>query len=272
MSHAHDIPAIVVGFAAAVVARVYVLGLSRLGVKGGTPPAWRSSAFLFGIASIWAALGTPLVSCDADSLTGHMVQHLVLMTIAPALVLLGDPVRVLLSGLPRRVEHAIVRRFLWRASTRRSGTPLGVVSACWLAASGTLILWHVPAVFALALRSPAWHAIEQASFLSTGLLFWWPVIEPWPGRPLPAWSIVVYLFMATLPCDVLSAFLVFSDRIAYGVYLSGAPESAGAILADQQRAGALMWTIVTIVYLVAGTLVSARLLMPRPEVRPSRVG
>ncbi len=102
------------------------------------------------------------------------------------------------------------------------------------------MLWHVPALFALALRSPAWHAVEQASFLVTGLLFWWPVIEPWPRRPLPPWSIVLYLFLATLPCDILSAFLVFSDRVAYPVYLSA--DSSAAVLADQQRAGALMWT------------------------------
>jgi hypothetical protein len=64
--------------------------------------------------------------------------------------------------------------------------------------------------------------------------------------------------MATLPCDVLSGFLVFSDRIAYPIYLSGASEAA--VLSDQQRAGALMWTVVTIVYVIAGTVVSSRLL------------
>ena len=98
---------------------------------------------------------------------------------------------------------------------------------------------------------------------------------------------MLYLFLATLPCDILSAFLVFSDRIAYSVYLS--VDSPAAVLADQQRAGALMRTCVTLVYLVAGALVSARLLTfggspdrpteglratgaaPRPAVRSARV-
>jgi len=279
MPHPHHPSAIGVGLAVAAVAAVYVLGLRRLGASSDGPPPWRSAAFLLGVATIWAALGSPLASCDAGSLTGHMVQHLLLMTIAPPLMLLGEPVRVMVGGMPR-LRQGIGRRFVWRTSLRAA-------VACWLAGSGTLVLWHVPAAFAMALRSPAWHAIEEVSFLLSGLLFWWPVVEPWPGRPLPSWSIVLYLFLATLPCDILSAFLVFSDRIAYSVYLSG--DSPAAVLADQQRAGALMWTCVTLVYLVAGALVSARLLTfggspdrpteglratgaaPRPAVRSARV-
>jgi cytochrome c oxidase assembly factor CtaG len=101
----------------------------------------------------------------------------------------------------------------------------------------------------------------------SGLLFWWPVVQPWPSRSEPQWSTVLYLFLATLPCDILSGFLVFSDRIAYPVYLR-AP-SALAVLDDQQLAGALMWTVVTIVYLVAGTILSTQLLVspsPRPRL------
>jgi putative membrane protein len=250
MPHPHHPSAFGVGLAVAAVATAYVLGLRRLGGRSHGLPAWRSAAFLLGVGTIWAAVGSPLASGDAGSLTGHMVQHLLLMSLAPPLLLLGEPLRVMFSGRSR-LRRAIGRRFPGRTSLRAA-------AACWLAGSGTLVLWHVPAVFAMALRSPTWHAIEQVSFLVTGLFFWWPVIEPWPGRPLPSWSIVLYLFLATLPCDILSAFLVFSDRIAYGVYLSG--DSSAAVLADQQRAGALMWTCVTIIYLVAGTLVSARLL------------
>jgi putative membrane protein len=276
MSHLHQSSAIALGLAVVVVVMVYVSGSRRISARFQGIPAWRSAAFLLGVTTIWVAC-SPLASCDAGSLTGHMVQHLLLMTIAPPLILLGEPVKVMMNGLAGK---AVGRRPSWRTSLRAA-------VECWLAGSGTLVLWHVPAVFALALGSPAWHAVEQVSFIATGLLFWWPVIEPWPGRPLPSWSIVLYLFLATLPCDILSAFLVFSDRIAYPIYLSG--ESSVAVLADQQRAGAVMWTFVTLAYLVAGALVSARILTfgnsperpgealratkaaPRPAVRTARV-
>jgi len=127
-----------------------------------------------------------------------------------------------------------------------------------------LVGWHVPAIFTLALQSGAWHLFEQAAFLAAGLLFWWPVVQPWPNAPAePRWSILLYLFLATLPCDILSAFLVFSERVAYPVYLSASRQSGLSVLADQQCAGALMWTGITIVYLVPAAILSTRLLAPR---------
>src|SRR5262249_37886781 len=83
----------------------------------------------------------------------------------------------------------------------------------------------------------------------------------------PGWSMILYLFLATLPCDILSGFLVFSERVAYSVYLSSPHESSLSVLADQECAGALMWTCVTIVYLVAGAILSTELLSPRRQLQ-----
>jgi cytochrome c oxidase assembly factor CtaG len=130
---------------------------------------------------------------------------------------------------------------------------------CWVAATTALVAWHVPALLTLSVHSNGWHAIEHASFLAGGLLFWWPVVQPWPSSSTEQpWSIVLYLFLATLPCDVLSGFLVFSERIAYPMYLSAPRHVSVSVLDDQQRAGALMWTAVTILYLIAGVIVAMR--------------
>jgi cytochrome c oxidase assembly factor CtaG len=77
----------------------------------------------------------------------------------------------------------------------------------------------------------------------------------------------VYLFLATLPCDVLSAFLVFSERVVYPAYLSMPRHSGLGVLEDQQLAGALMWTVVTIVYFVAAGILSAQFLSPQGIAR-----
>jgi cytochrome c oxidase assembly factor CtaG len=71
------------------------------------------------------------------------------------------------------------------------------------------------------MHSEVWHSVEQASFLGAGFLFWLPVIQPWPSVSTgPQWSTLLYLFLATVPCDILSRFLVFSDRVAYPAYFS----------------------------------------------------
>jgi cytochrome c oxidase assembly factor CtaG len=121
-----------------------------------------------------------------------------------------------------------------------------------------VIFWHVPAVLALALRSHCWHAIEQISFFIAGILFWKPAIAN-PRRG-PGWSVPVYLFLATLPCDALSAYLVFCGHIVYPPYVSGGGLFRLSPLDDQALAGALMWVVVTFAYLIPALVLSARLL------------
>ena len=246
----------------AVIAVVYLRGWLRLRspsfqVIGG----WRAVGFLLGVFLIWIAVASPLASGDAHLLTVHMLQHLLLMSLAPPLIWLGEPVRPLLWGLPRRVGETGALVLLQSRPIQRLGMLVGHPAVCWLAATAALVGWHVPAALTLGMQSPMWHAFEHASFLVAGLLFWWPVIQPWPASSTePRWSIVLYLFLATLPCDILSGFLVFSERVAYPVYLSTPRHFNLSVLDDQQFAGALMWTAVTIIYLVAGVIVTTRLL------------
>jgi putative membrane protein len=236
------------------------------GVRGAwvsAIPAWRAASFLFGMSLIWAALASPLVAYEHDLLTVHMIQHLLLMTFAPALILLGEPLLAFWHGLPRFgkfVLSALSRQPLVRWLAHKLSRP----ALCWSVSALTLIGWHVPALFTLGMHSEAWHSVEQASFLGAGFLFWWPVIQPWPSvSTWTKWSVLLYLFLATLPCDILSGFLVFSDRVAYPLYFSMPRHFGFSVLEDQQCAAALMWTCVTLVYLVPAAILSTRLLSPR---------
>src|SRR5215467_1383049 len=167
---------------------VYLRGwLDLRATSSKTIEAWRAGSFLLGLFLIWVAVASPLADLDHEFLTVHMIQHLLLMTFAAPLILLGEPLRLLWSGLEFTREN----------SPQRSAR----IMFCWLAATAALVVWHIPAAFALGMRSHAWHLFEQASFLATGLLFWWPVVQPWPGAgKLTDWSIILYLFLATLPC------------------------------------------------------------------------
>jgi len=243
---------------------IYLRGWRRLRqVFPGLISARRCAAFLAGIVSIWIAIGSPIEAFDDVSLTIHMVQHLLLMSIAPPLILLGAPALPFLRGLPQWAARGIVSPIL-RWSVLKSGARAATNPAfCWLAATSALVVWHIPSVFELALRSDWLHEFEHASFLGAGLLFWWPVIQPWPSTARwPRWSIPLYLFCATLPCDALSAFLTFCDRVVYPSYLSAAPLFGISPLQDQERAAALMWVAVTIVFVVPAVIVTMQILSP----------
>ena len=227
-------------------------------------PSWRAGSFFLGLFLIWLAVGSPLAAFDEELLTVHMVQHLLLMTVAPPLILVGAPVMPLLHALPRKFLQYILGPLFRSPAMQGIGRVLSQPAFCWLAAAAALLGWHVPAAFTLGLQSEAWHAVEHACFLGSGFLFWWPVVQPWPSVPRwPRWSMLVYLFLATLPCDILSAFLVFCDRLVYTVYLSTPKHFGISALEDQQCAGALMWTCVTIAYLLAAAILTTRLLSAR---------
>jgi len=248
--------------AALLAAGVYLRGWLHLRkVTANVIPAWRALSFYLGLFLIWVPTCSPLAAFDEEMLTVHMVQHLLLMTIAPPLMLAGAPLMPLLLGLPKEFVQSIVGPLLRWPAVQWIGSTLSEPALGWLAAAGALVGWHVPSAFTLALHSEWWHAVEHATFLAAGFLFWWPVIQPWPSVPVwPRWTMLPYLFSATLPCDMLSAFLAFCDRVVYPAYLSTPRPFGLSALEDQQCAGALMWTCVTFIYLVPATILTLQLL------------
>jgi cytochrome c oxidase assembly factor CtaG len=228
-------------------------------------------SFLSGLASLQIALSSPIDAFDAFFLTDHMSQHLLLMMVVPPLILLGNPAIPLLRGLPRTVRRAIgmaIRskplRWLLRVRTHPA--------LCWIAFAFTMIGWHLPRPYDLVLRASGWHEIEHLTFLLTSTLFWWPVIQPWPSRAhWPRWSMILYLLLADVVNSVLSAFLVFSGRVLYPYYL-GMPRLNGLSVAnDQVLAGAVMWVVGSIAFIIPGVAIALKLLSPSGPVRTSRV-
>src|SRR5207302_11226433 len=140
------------------------------------------------------------------------------------------------NGLRQQFAKALISRLFRSAPVQRLMRALVHTAVCWVGAAATLVGWHIPPAFRLGLQSELWHGIEQASFLATGLLFWWPVVPPLPSVKKPVWLIIVYLFLAMLPCDILSGFLVFCYRVLYAAYLSSPQPLGLSALEDQQRA------------------------------------
>src|SRR5580704_14132263 len=95
-------PSATIVVALVLMSFLYVCGWRR--VRRASPnaiPGWRLASFLLGMFLVWAALGSPLVAYDHDLLTVHMIQHLLLMTFAPALILPAEPLLAFWHGLPR---------------------------------------------------------------------------------------------------------------------------------------------------------------------------
>jgi cytochrome c oxidase assembly factor CtaG len=123
----------------AVTALLYLRGWLRLRSASTTPVySWHLGAFIAGLATLWMAVGSPLVTLDDGLLTIHMIQHVLLMAVAPPLILLGAPALPLLHGLPQRFVRGTLGPTLRWPPIQKFGHTLTHPAVCWLAAMGGL--------------------------------------------------------------------------------------------------------------------------------------
>jgi putative membrane protein len=224
-------------------------------------PARRLGFFLLGLAVIWLALASPLDGFADELLSAHMVEHLLLMSCAPPLLLLGYPVVPLLRGLPRGVTAYFLGPLIRIATLRHLGHFLIAPLVAWLAMNLMFLGWHVPAAYDFALEHEHWHQFEHLCFLGTSILFWWPLIRPWPTRESYAgWLLLLYLVMADIVNTVLSAFLAFCDRPVYSYYLREPNAFDISPLSDQRAGAVVMWVVGSAVFLVPAVVLTVRLL------------
>jgi cytochrome c oxidase assembly factor CtaG len=221
------------------------------GADASLLPPWRAAAFLAGLGFIWIALASPLDALNDRLLTAHMLQHMLLLTVAPPLILLGAPLIPIVRGLPAVGARKRVGSFLTWPGTQRIGHVFANPVSGAVAMGLAMFVWHTPSLYELALRSDAWHEVEHATFFLASLTFWWPVVLPWPSRgQWPRWAMVPYLLVADLQNTALAAILTFSDRVLYPSY-SDAPRMLGlSALQDQVAAGAFMWVAGSIAFIV----------------------
>jgi putative membrane protein len=245
----------------AVLALVYVRGWFAIRrTRSAQFPAWRLAAFLLGLAIIWIAIGSPLDGFADALLSAHMVEHLLLMSFVPPLLLLGYPVVPLLRGLPRGFTVRVLGPLLQLKTLRRIAHFLTMPVVAWLAMNLIFLGWHVPAAYDFALEHEHWHEFEHICFLGSAILFWWPLIRPWPIAHTLGWYALPYLVLADIVNTVLSAFLAFCGRPVYGYYLREPNPFHISPLSDQEFGAVIMWVVGSLVFLIPAVIVTVHLL------------
>jgi cytochrome c oxidase assembly factor CtaG/polyferredoxin len=241
-----------------------IYGRGWLILRRRDPGRWQLkhlTSFIGGLAAIFLALASPIEPFAVLLLQVHMAQHLLLTMVAPPLLWLGSPLVPILRGLPDSIRTYWVAPLIRSQAIRQClrwlthpvlALPL-FVAATWL--------WHVPVLYEAALRSTGWHYLQHICFLSTALLFWYPVVRPYPSRPRwSLWLLFPYLILADVQNTILSALLTFSERVLYAPYVE-VPRIGGlSALEDQSAAGVLMWVPGSLVYLLPLFAIGIRLL------------
>jgi putative membrane protein len=215
-----------------VMGGAYAAGVAAVRRRGRRFGAWPVAAFAAGLASLAIALVGPADELADRSLAWHMIQHLVLVGIASPLLLLGAPLRLALAALPMR-DATLLARALNSVPIRALTHP----AIAWLQFAFVLYAAHFSPLYEAALEHPPLHALEHALFLSSGLIFWTPLLAVAPAPHAPPHPVRLLALFAALP---MSAFLGFLFYVTQHVLYAHYATRPGA-LADQTRAGAVMW-------------------------------
>jgi cytochrome c oxidase assembly factor CtaG len=254
----------------AVAAMLYWVG--GRGYRRGEQSALCTAAFAAGLLTIVVALDSPL-DADADRLFwAHMAQHVLLLTVAPPLILLGRPWPRMWRGLPLQTRTSIGRalaRARFAAPIRALARPV----PAWLLFNATVIGWHIPGLYDATLRSGGIHDLEHAMFFFTGLLFWARVIDPGPLRPRLAWpGRIAYVLGAMIVGWIIAITLVLVPDPLYSPYVLLAHRPGGiSALTDQQLAAGVMWVPGSLAYAIAMIIGFYRWLEPDSATRPGRL-
>ncbi|MEO8736219.1 MAG: cytochrome c oxidase assembly protein [Edaphobacter sp.] len=234
-------------------------------------PLWRLNVFLLAMAILWIAIGSPLDAFADAMLSAHMIEHLLLMSVVPPLVLLANPTVPLLRGLPRWSLKHLLGPLIRIRPLRNFTHWLIRPRIAWLIMNLIFLGWHVPAAYDFALEHEGWHVVEHLCFLFASILFWWPIIRPWPtGRRIHTWGLILYLLSADVINTALSAFLAFCTRPMYPYYLTEPNPFHLSPLSDQVIGAVIMWVFGSLVFLVPAMFITIKLIQPDHIRLPDR--
>lgn len=215
--------------------------------------AWRPACLAVGVLVAVIALESPIDKGGDDYLFSiHMVQHLLLMMVAPPLILLS------MAGA-RRLSDRHAPRWLhaaWDLAT--------LIWPATLLFNAVLLVWHIPALYESTLTTEPIHVFEHLTFIAVGVLFWWPIVDPLrrPGssrRITTAMQKVAMLTVAGVPPTLLGLIFAMAHTPLY-VFYARAPRLWGlSPVTDQQWAGVIMFGLGNIIYFMAISIIFLRL-------------
>jgi cytochrome c oxidase assembly factor CtaG len=245
MPAAVDVPLALISLFGAL----HVLGEHRATQLLGRPRSRqeriRAWYFYSGLIVILIALASPIDTLADKLFWVHMVQHVLLLSVAAPLIVLGAPWNSIWRPLPlgfRRSLAKTVGRAGWAAPLRSLARLLARPIPAWIAYNVNLVIWHIPFAYDAAVGDRAIHDVEHTTFLLFGILLWAQVIDSPPLRArLSQIQRVYYIVAASVVGWLIALVLIFSTGPLYPLYAHLRHRPGGiSALVDQQLAGGMM--------------------------------
>jgi putative membrane protein len=244
----HADPSVVIGLAALGLGYlVATLRRRRIDPDADVEPS-RVASFAGALLVLFGALTGPIHDLsDYYLFSAHMVQHLLLIFAMPPL---------LLYGIPGWMLRPLVRD----ERVTRLGRRLTCPTSAFAIFNVTLVAWHLPPLYNLAMDHHPVHIGEHLMIMAASVILWWPVVSPFPELPRAPYPVqLLYLFVVGLPMVMVAIVIALADNLLYPFYAT-APRVWDQLTpyADQNLGGLIMWIPGGLVFLTAISVVFFR--------------
>jgi putative copper resistance protein D len=222
-----------------VAAGLYLWGVLRVRRQHPARPwrAWRTAVFLGGLAVIVLATQSGIGSYDDVLFWDHMIQHLLLLMVAPPMLVVGQPGTLLLHA-SRNPVHT------WAKKAMRSR----IVSALTFPVVGTMLYvgvivgTHLTGFMNLVLTHPAVHDGEHVLYLVAGYLYFLPLIGREPIRWKVSYPTRIFLLFIAMPVDAFTGLVLGSESgNPFPAMATDRPAWAPSPINDVHIGGGIMW-------------------------------
>lgn len=223
-------PSVVVGTALCAVAYLGVVGPLRSRFVGAAGvPLQKVFWFLSGLGIVLFALVSPIDAIgDQYLFSAHMLQHMLLLMVAPPMLLMGTP-------------GWAVQPFLRDPVIRRMVKTFSAPAPAFLLFNVNLFLWHIPWLYEATLQNETVHILEHLTFIATGVVNWMPLLSPLPEVPrLAPAGRLVYLIADMVPSVILGLLIVSAPNVLYPTYATAPRIFALDARGDQILGGLMM--------------------------------
>lgn len=205
----------------------YVRAVRRLEARGRSWPISRSLGFLAGLAAVDIAFQSAVATFSMWDFSSHIVQHVLLMLVAPPLLAMGAPSTLVLQTSRLRVKTGILK-LLHSEVFAGLSHPVTV----WFLYYGVMFVFFLTPILGFAMAHMDLMDAFNIVFLLGGTLFWWPLVSP---DPIPAWRMghgaKFLILLIGVPFESFLGIALMSERSpAASIYTVSGTHAGGGLL------------------------------------------
>jgi len=210
------------------------VGLAGVRNPGTRWPWTRTLLFFLGLAVIGYATNGAVAVFDQALFTAHMVGHLLLVMLAPALLVAGRPLRLaLLASTPSRAAR------LEAVATGRTVALLTAPPVALAAYIVAIVGTHLTGLMDVIMRNNLAGQVEHLVYVLVGVQFFVLIVGDEPIRWRLATPAKWLLLAVSMAVDTFTGIVLIQGTEP--IYLVPTPGVSVNPLSDTQTGGAIMW-------------------------------